>query len=63
MGHPISGGITVGTMAYLFAAYAIIWVAALLYSYSISARQSSLEREIAMLRDVVAEREEGSGSN
>ena len=46
-----------GTLAYLFAAFAVIWVAMLLYSLSISSRQKSLEREIEMLKAVLAEKE------
>lgn len=43
-------------LVYLFVAYAVIWLAVLLYSYSIAARQKSLEREIEMLKAVLAER-------
>jgi len=46
-----------GTFTYIFAAYAVIWLAALLYTYSIAARQKSLEREIEMLKSVMAEKE------
>ena len=41
----------------MFVAYAVIWLAVLIYSYSISARQKSLEREIEMLKSLLAERE------
>ncbi len=44
-------------LTYLFAAFAVIWLAVLLYSYSIEARQKSLEREIEMLKAILAERE------
>ncbi|MHB0868932.1 MAG: CcmD family protein [Chloroflexota bacterium] len=44
-------------LTFLFAAYAVIWLAVLLYSYSIAARQKSLDREIDMLKAVLAERE------
>lgn len=47
-----------GNLVYLFAAYAVIWLAVLLYSYSIAARQKSLEREIEMLKAVLAEKED-----
>lgn len=43
-------------LIYLFAAYAIIWLAVMLYSFSIAARQKSLEREIEMLKAVLAEK-------
>ena len=43
-------------LIYLFVAYSIIWLVVLLYSYSNGARQRSLEREIQMLKDVVAEK-------
>ncbi len=46
-----------GNLTYLFAAFAVIWLAMLLYSYSIGARQKSLEREIETLKAVLAERE------
>ncbi len=46
-----------GNLIYLFAAFAVIWLAVLLYSYSIGARQKGLEREIEMLRAIVAGRE------
>ncbi len=46
-----------GNLTYLFAAYAVIWLAVLLYSFSIAARQKALDREIAMLKTVLAERE------
>lgn len=45
-------------LTYLFAAFAVIWLAVLLYSFSIGARQKSLEREIEMLKTVLAERED-----
>jgi len=47
----------VGNLAYLFAAYAIIWLLVLIYSYSISARQRSVQREIELLKAVLAERD------
>lgn len=46
-----------GDLTYLFVAYAVIWLAALLFSYSIAARQKALEREIEMLKALLAERE------
>jgi CcmD family protein len=42
-------------LAYLFAAYAVIWTVMFVYSYSISARQKALDREIRMLKAVLAE--------
>ncbi len=44
-------------LEYLFAAYTVIWLAVLLYSFSVGARQKSLEREIAMLKAVLADRQ------
>ncbi len=49
-----------GTFTYIFAAYTVIWLIALIYSYSIGARQKSLEREIEMLKSVVEEKEAGA---
>jgi CcmD family protein len=49
-----------GTMTYIFAAYTVIWLAMLLYSYSVGARQKSLEREIETLKAVMAEKEMGA---
>ena len=46
-----------GNLTYLFAAFAVIWVAVLVYSLSISSRQKSVEREIEMLKSVLAEKE------
>lgn len=46
-----------GNLTFLFAAYAVIWLVALLYSYSIAARQKSLEREIETLKLMVNEKE------
>lgn len=46
-------------LTYLFAAYAVIWTVLLLYSYSISARQKALDREIQMLKAMLAEQETG----
>ena len=46
-----------GPLTYLFAAYAVIWVAMLVYSFSIGNRQKSIEREIEMLKAVLAEKE------
>ncbi len=51
------GGEILGPLVYLFAAFAVIWVALLLYSLSISRRQTSLEREIEMLKAVLAEKD------
>jgi CcmD family protein len=46
-----------GNLTYLFAAFAVIWLAVLLYSFSIESRQKSVERELEMLRAIVDERE------
>lgn len=46
-----------GNLTYVFAAYTIIWLALLIYSYSIGNRQRSLEREIETLKAVVAEKQ------
>ena len=46
-------------LTYLFAAYAVIWTVLLLYSYSISARQKALDREIRMLKAMLVEEESG----
>lgn len=43
-------------LTYLFAAYAVIWLVVFVYSYSISSRQKSLEREIEMLKTIVADK-------
>ena len=45
------------TLTFLFAAFGIIWLVNLLYSYSIGARQKSLEQEMQMLRGVLEEKE------
>ncbi len=44
-------------LTYLFAGFTVIWLVTLLYSYSIAARQKSLERDIQMLRAVLQDRE------
>ncbi len=46
-----------GPLVYLFAGYAVIWTAMLVYSLSIGSRQKSMEREIEMLKSVLAEKE------
>ncbi len=46
-----------GTLTYLFAAYAVIWTALLVYSLSIGSRQKSIQREIEMLKSVLAEKD------
>lgn len=43
-------------LVYLFIAYAIIWLGVLLYSFSIATRQKSLDREIEILKAILAER-------
>jgi CcmD family protein len=47
------------TLTYLFAAYAVVWTVMLVYSFSISTRQKSLDREIKMLKAMLAEKETG----
>ncbi|HEX9016755.1 MAG TPA: CcmD family protein [Chloroflexota bacterium] len=46
-----------GTLVYLFAGYAVIWTAMLIYTLSIGSRQKSIQREIEMLKSVLAEKE------
>ncbi len=50
-----------GNLTFMFAAYAVVWVAVLLYSFSIAARHRSLEREIEMLKAALAERQQVDG--
>ncbi len=38
---------------YLFSAYSIAWIIIFLYSYGISRRQKSLERQIAEMKKVL----------
>ncbi len=44
-------------LSYLFAAYAVTWVAFFLYVFFMSRRQREMEREIHELRRELAERE------
>jgi len=44
-------------LSYLFAAYALVWVAVLLYVTSLARRGRELEREITELRALLAERD------
>ncbi len=46
-----------GNLTFLFAGFTVIWLVMLLYSYSIAARQKSLERDLQMLKAVLDERE------
>lgn len=46
-----------GALTFLFAAYAVIWIAMLAYSLSIGNRQKSVERELEMLKAVLAEKD------
>jgi CcmD family protein len=43
-------------MAYMIAAYLIIWAAAFGFIFSMMRRQGTLEREISSLRELVQER-------
>ena len=44
-------------MAYMVAAYLIIWFATFAFLFSIMRRQRSLEREIALLSEVAREKD------
>lgn len=44
-------------MVFLFAAYAVVWMAVLAYSFSIQTRQKALQREIEIVKALLAERE------
>jgi CcmD family protein len=44
-------------LPFLFAAFGIIWLVNLLFSYSIGARQKSVEQELQMLKAVLEEKE------
>jgi CcmD family protein len=44
-------------LPYLFAVYAITWVAFFAYLYYLSQRQQNLRREVEELREALAERE------
>lgn len=58
MGGILPGGkIDMGSLTYLFAAFTVIWLAVLLYSFSIASRQKSVQRELEMLRTIVEERD------
>jgi len=50
-----------GSLGYLFAAFAVIWIALLLYSFSIGTRQRALEREIDLLKAMLEERVDAHG--
>jgi CcmD family protein len=43
-------------MGYLVAAYAAVWVMLFLYLFSLSRRQSKIDREIAALRKLLDEK-------
>ena len=43
-------------MTSLFVAYAVVWVIVIGYVVSIAARQTSLQREIAMLKTLLEEK-------
>ena len=40
-------------MAYLFAAFSIVWIVIFLYALSISRRQHGLSQEVEMLRQTI----------
>ncbi len=40
-------------MIYLFSAYTVIWLAIFFYLFTISRRQRDLERDIALLQEVI----------
>lgn len=45
-----------GSLFYAFLAYSVIWLALLAYSFSLAARQKSLEREVETIKAVLAEK-------
>ncbi len=45
-------------LAYLFAAFAVSWLAFFVYAFFVSRRRRELEREIRELRQVLENREE-----
>lgn len=45
-------------MAFMIAAYLIIWLAAFGFIFSMVRRQSGLQREISALRELVQERDD-----
>lgn len=49
-----------GNLPYLFAAYAVIWLAFFAYLFAMSRRQRELERELSTLRRALEERAKGS---
>jgi len=48
-------------MAFMIAAYLIIWLAAFVFIFSMVRRQSGLQREISALRELVQERDDRTG--
>lgn len=48
-------------MAFMLAAYLIIWLAAFAFIFSMMRRQSGLQREISSLRELVQERDDRMG--
>ena len=48
-------------LPYLFAVYAVTWVAFFAYLYYLSQRQQSLRREVEELREALSERERQAG--
>ncbi len=44
-----------GNLIFLFAAYTVIWLAVLLYSFSLGLRQKSVAGEIESLKALLAE--------
>ncbi len=45
-------------MAYMVAAYLIIWLASFVFIFSMVRRQSALQREISSLRELAQERDD-----
>lgn len=48
-------------MAFMVAAYLVIWLAVFVFLISMMRRQSNLQREISALREVSHERDASSG--
>jgi CcmD family protein len=48
-------------LSYLFAAFALVWIAVLFYVTSLARRGRELEREIEELRALLAERDSRRG--
>jgi CcmD family protein len=51
-------------MGYMVAGYLIIWLAAFAFIFSMIKRQRDLEREVAMLKELIRERaSQGGGTD